>query len=280
MREVVVLSIVSIRDPHIAGQKLVVPVFGVDGSVVREIELPEVFYCPIRKDVINRAFLSAFTAMLQPKGRDPLAGKRTTARYWGVGYGLARVPRLPNGTARFVVSARKGHIAFPPRPDRRIHEEVNKRERVLAIVSALAATSRIDLVKARGHVFSCEKLPVVVDGSVESAVSRTREAKEYLQKIGVWSDIERSYERIRIRAGKGKMRGRRYVEPVSVLFILSDYTAPFAKAVRNFPGVDIATPNNLGVLHLAPGGVPGRLTVISLPALEELAKKYEVRFIE
>jgi len=275
-----VLSIVSIRDPHIAGQKLVVPVFGVDGSVVREIELPEVFYCPIRKDVINRAFLSAFTAMLQPKGRDPLAGKRTTAKYWGVGYGLARVPRLPDGTARFVVSARKGHIAFPPRPDRRIHEEVNKRERVLAIISALAATSRIDLVKARGHVFSCEKLPVVVDGSVESAVSRTREAKEYLQKIGVWSDIERSYERIRIRAGKGKMRGRRYVEPVSVLFILSDYTAPFAKAVRNFPGVDIATPNNLSVLHLAPGGVPGRLTVISLPALEELAKKYEVRFIE
>lgn len=274
------LSIVSIRDPHIAGQKLVVPVFGVDGSVVREIELPEVFYCPIRKDVINRAFLSAFTAMLQPKGRDPLAGKRTTAKYWGVGYGLARVPRLPDGTARFVVSARKGHIAFPPRPDRRIHEEVNKRERVLAIISALAATSRIDLVKARGHVFSCEKLPVVVDGSVESAVSRTREAKEYLQKIGVWSDIERSYERIRIRAGKGKMRGRRYVEPVSVLFILSDYVAPFAKAVRNFPGVDIATPNNLSVLHLAPGGVPGRLTVISLPALEELAKKYEVRFIE
>ncbi len=272
--------ITGVKDPHLYGQKLVVPVFDIAGNIIRELELPGIFYYAVRKDVINRAFLSAFTAALQPKGRDPLAGKRTTARFWGVGYGLARVPRLPDGTARFVVSTRKGHIAFPPRPDRRIHEEVNKKERVIAIISALAATSRVDLVRARGHVFSCEKLPVVIDGSVESTVFRAKEAKEYLERIGVWSDIERSYERIRIKAGKGKMRGRRYVEPNSVLFILSSYSIPLAKAVRNFPGVDIATPGNLSVLHLAPGGVPGRLTVISLPALEELAKKYEVIFIE
>jgi large subunit ribosomal protein L4e len=274
------MVLVGIKDPYLQGQKLVAPVFDVNGDITRELDLPGVFYYPVRKDLVKRAFQSAFTAMLQPKGRDPLAGKRTTARYWGVGYGLARVPRLPNGTARFVVSTRKGHIAFPPRPDRNIHEEVNRKERVIAIVSAIAATSRVDLVRKRGHVFNCEKLPVILDSNVESAVSRTREAREYLEKIGVWSDIERSYERVRIRAGKGKMRGRRYVEPKSVLFILSSYTSPLAKAVRNFPGVDIATPSNLSILHLAPGGVPGRLTVISLPALEEIARKYEVKFIE
>ncbi|MCC6040820.1 MAG: 50S ribosomal protein L4 [Desulfurococcaceae archaeon] len=274
------MVLVGIKDPHLEVQRLVVPVFDVNGSVIREIDLPSLFYYPVRKDLIRRAFLSAFTAMLQPKGRDPLAGKRTTARYWGVGYGLARVPRLPDGTARFVVSARKGHIAFPPRPDRRIHEEVNRKERVTAIVSALAATSRVSLVRERGHVFACEKLPVVIDSSVESAISRAKEAREYLEKIGVWSDIERSYERARVRAGKGKMRGRRYTEPRSVLFILSSYTSLLAKAVRNFPGVDVATPSNLSVLHLAPGGVPGRLTVVSTTALEEIAEKYEVKFIE
>jgi len=272
--------LLAIRDPHLVGQKLIVNVFNVNGDIIGEVELPSIFYYTIRRDLINRAYLSAFTAMLQPKGRDPLAGKRTTAKYWGVGYGLARVPRLPNGTARFVASTRKGHIAFPPRPDRNIHEEVNEKERVMALLSALAATSRIELVRKRGHNFTCEKLPVIVTGDVENIISKAREAKVLLEKIGVWSDIERSYEKIRIRAGKGKMRGRRYVEPNSVLFILSKYSVPFAKAVRNFPGVDIATPRNLSVLHLAPGGVPGRLTVISIPALKELEEKYKVEFIE
>jgi len=75
------------------------------------------------------------------------------------------------------------------------------------------------------------------------------------------------------------MRGRRYVEPRSVLFVLNSYESPFAKAVRNFPGVDIATPGNLSVLHLAPGGVPGRLMVITKSALDGIAEKYKVVYI-
>jgi large subunit ribosomal protein L4e len=271
--------LVGLKDPHLQVEKLVAPLFDAAGNRIGEVDLPEIFYYPVRKDIINRAFLSAFTAMLQPKGRDPLAGKRTTAKYWGVGYGLARVPRLPDGTARFVVSTRKGHLAFPPRPDRRIHEEVNKYERIIAIVSALAATARPHLVAERGHVFNVDKTPIVIVDEAENAYSRTKEVKEFLEKIGVWGDIERSYERIRIRAGKGKMRGRRYVEPRSVLFVLSSYSVPLVKAVRNLPGVDIATPSNLSILHLAPGGVPGRLMVITRSALDKLAEKYKVLYI-
>lgn len=271
--------LVSIKDPLLSVERLLTNIYDTKGEIVGEVELPTIFYYPIRKDIIRRAFLSAFTAMLQPKGRDPMAGKRTTARYWGVGYGLARVPRLPTGEARFVASTRKGHIAFPPRPDRRIHEEVNKNERIIAIVSALAATSRVELVRSRGHVFTCNRLPVVLVDEVEQSYTKTKDVKELLEKIGVWSDIERSYEKTRIRSGKGKMRGRRYVEPRSVLFILSSYDVPFAKAVRNLPGVDIATPGNLSVLHLAPGGVPGRLMVITRSALDAIAEKYKVIYI-
>jgi large subunit ribosomal protein L4e len=271
--------LIGLKDPHLQVEKLVAPLFDAAGNRIGEVDLPEIFYYPVRKDIINRAFLSAFTAMLQPKGRDPLAGKRTTAKYWGVGYGLARVPRLPDGTARFVVSTRKGHLAFPPRPDRRIHEEVNKYERIIAIVSALAATARPHLVAERGHVFNVDKTPIVIVDEAENTYSRTKEVKEFLEKIGVWSDIERSYERIRIRAGKGKMRGRRYVEPRSVLFVLSSYSVPLVKAVRNLPGVDVATPSNLSILHLAPGGVPGRLMVITRSALDKLAEKYKVLYI-
>ncbi|MEM2025910.1 MAG: 50S ribosomal protein L4, partial [Desulfurococcaceae archaeon] len=266
--------VMGIKDPHLDSVKLTALIYGIGGEPVGEVELPELFYYPLRRDVINRAFLSAFTAMLQPKGRDPLAGKRTSAKYWGVGYGLARVPRLPSGMARFVTSTRKGHIAFPPRNDRVIHEEVNKGERLIAIVSALAASSRIELVRARGHVFSASKLPIILADDVETSYSKAKEVRGFLEKIGVWSDIERSHKKIRVRSGKGKMRGRRYVEPRSVLFILTSYSKPFAKSVRNLPGVDIATPANLSVMHLAPGGIPGRLTAITKSALEVLSNKY------
>ncbi|ABN70115.1 LSU ribosomal protein L4P [Staphylothermus marinus F1] len=252
-------------------------VFSSDGEKVEEITLPPIFSLPVRKDLIRRAFLSAFTSMLQPKGRDPLAGKRTTARSWGVGRGLARVPRLPNSRAAFISFARGGHAAFPPRPDERIHERINKREKAYAVASAIAATAKVDLVRGRGHVFQQDKLPVVLLDDVEDKISKARDAKELLIKLGLWSDIVRSYERIRIRAGKGKMRGRRYVEPRSILFVVTSYDKPFAKAVRNFPGVDVATPNNLGILHLAPGGVPGRLTVFTRSAIEDISRKYEVR---
>lgn len=251
-------------------------IYNADGSVVEEVKLPPVFGLPVRKDLIRRAFLSAFTAMLQPKGRDPLAGKRTTARSWGVGRGMARVPRLPNGRAAFVVFARGGHAAFPPTPYEKLHERINKKERAYAIASALAATSKVEFVKARGHIFDAEKLPIIIVDDLEDKISKAKEAKELLDKLGVWKDIVRSYERIRIRSGKGKMRGRRYVEPKSVLFVLSSYNKPLARAVRNFPGVDIATPANLGILHLAPGGVPGRLTIFSKSALEKIGSKYEV----
>ncbi|OYT37367.1 MAG: 50S ribosomal protein L4 [Desulfurococcales archaeon ex4484_58] len=252
--------------------------YSVDGEALEEIVLPEIFSLPIRKDLIRRAFLSAFTAMIQPKGRDPMAGKRTTARSWGVGRGIARVPRIPTSRAAFISFARGGHRAFPPRPDRRIHERINKKERVYAIASALAATSIPEIVRSRGHIFSTEYLPVIVVDDVEDKISRAKDAKALLEKLGVWSDIVRSYERIRIRAGRGKMRGRRYVEPCSVLFVISNYDKPFARAVRNFPGVDIATPNNLSILHLAPGGEPGRLTVFTYSALQMIGDKYRVLY--
>ncbi len=253
-----------------------VPVLSIDGSVVAEVKLPKVFGLPIRIDLIRRAFLSEFTARLQPKGRDPMAGKRTTARSFGVGLGIARVPRIPGlGRAAFINSAVGGHLAHPPRVEKRIHELINRKEKVLATASALAATARREFVLKRGHRFEAKALPVVIVDDVEYRVTRTKEAREVLKKIGIWSDIERAKERTRVRAGKGKRRGRRYITPRSVLFVLNSHSSPFAKAVAGLPGVDVAEPNYVNVLLLAPGGVPGRLTVFTQSALEAIGRRFE-----
>ena len=260
---------------------ITVPKYNAEGKADGEVTLPDVFRVPVRRDLIHRVFMSEFTAALQPKGRDPMAGKRTTAVSLGIHHGLARVPRVKGTTrARLAPFVRGGRRAFPPRVDEKIWEEVNKRERLMGTMSALAATANVELVRSRGHVFQAPATPIVVDSTVLTAVDRAYKARELLEALGIYSDIERAAEGTKIRAGKGKMRGRRYVEPVSVLFILEDVDSPFARAVRNFPGVDVAHPSYVSVLELAPGGEPGRLTFITTKALEMLAERFKVSALE
>ncbi len=258
-------------------QELRVPVLDAKGETVKEIQLPPIFRLPVRKDIIKRVYLSEFTASLQPKGRDPMAGKRTSARSYGVGLGMARIPRI-RGTGRgaLVNMTRGGRLAHPPRVEKRIHEEVNRKERIIAIASAIAATAVPEIVKARGHAFSAQALPIVIADEVAGALSRTREVKELLEAIGVYDDVLRVKRRVRTRAGKGKMRGRRLKKPIGPLFVLESRGSPLALAVRNLPGIEVVEPRVLSVIHLAPGGVPGRLTVFQEKSLELINERLGV----
>lgn len=254
-----------------------VPVYSATGEVQGNVRLPDVYRVPVRRDLIHRVFMSEFTAAIQPKGRDPMAGMRTTAVSLGIHHGLARVPRVKGSTrARLAPFVRGGRLAHPPRVDENIKEEVNKLERLMGTMSALAATAYVDLVRARGHVFEASAVPIVIDSAVLQSVRRTREARELLKKLGVYSDVERAAEGTKVRAGKGKMRGRRYVEPKSVLFVLEDHASPFAIAVKGLPGVDVVEPQLVSVLELAPGGVPGRLTVVTTKSLDLLASRFRL----
>ncbi len=258
-------------------QPITVPVYNIEGEKVEIVTLPDVFRLPVRKDLIRRVFLSEFTARLQPKGRDPMAGKRTSAESIGAHHGVSRVPRIKGSMrAALVNMTRGGRLAHPPRVEKRIHEEVNKKEKRLGTMSALAATAVPELVRERGHVFTAEATPVVVKPDVLASVKTTRDARSLLDKLGLLSDVERARKGTRVRAGKGKRRGRRLKKPVSILFILSDPYSPLARSVSSLPGVTVTTPGLVNVLDLAPGGVPGRLTVIDERALNELGTRFRV----
>ena len=250
-----------------------VAVYSLDGNKVGEVELPPHFFEPVRPDLIRRAFLSALSARFQPKGVSPEAGKSHSCQSFGVGLGIARIPRYkghlwPRGC--FSPNTVGGRRAHPPRVEKKLHEEINKKEKRLAIRSAIAATAYLSLVKARGHVVEgVEQLPLVASNDVEQ-LSKTESLRETLRALHLWADVERAAERIRIRSGVGKMRGRRYKEPKSLLVVVSKPDVPLVKAARNLPGVDVIYVKALSVLHLAPGGVPGRLTLWTQQAIEEL----------
>ena len=174
--------------------------------------------------------------------------------------------------ARFAPNAVGGRRAFPPKPEKDYSKKVNRKERRLARFSAIAATAVVERVLARGHRFD-EKLslPIVVDSSVEEIKSAS-EAVAFLEKIGVGDDIRRAKEGRHIRAGRGKMRGRKYRQPRSLLFVIAPDedggTRHKALGFRNLPGVDVVSVQRLGTHHLAPGGMPGRLTMFSEKAME------------
>jgi large subunit ribosomal protein L4e len=115
-----------------------------------------------------------------------------------------------------VVGGRRAH---PPKVERNWKEKMNKKENRLARNSALAATADKTIVAQRGHAFD-EKitLPIVVDDAFE-ALKKTKEVIDVLEKIGVYNDVLRSANGRHVRAGRGKMRGRRYRTPKSLLIV-------------------------------------------------------------
>lgn len=246
-----------------------VPVLNIDGQQVEEMELPRVFQTPIRPDIIWRAVISLQSHRFQPQGRDPFAGKRTTAESWGVNRGLSRVPRLRDSRrAAFGVGTVGGHQAFPPTSIKRIRKEINKKERRLAIRSAIAATAVRDLVAKRGHdIHTIATLPIVVEDKVES-LNKAREAREFLAKLGVWPDVERA-DRKKMRAGRGKMRGRKKKLGRGPLIVISEDQG-ISKAFSNIPGVEVVKVSALNAELLAPGARPGRLVIWTKTAFATL----------
>jgi len=246
-------------------------VIDLTGNTVGQIELPPVFDEEFRPDLIKKAVLSAQANRLQSYGPHFYAGMNTTARSWGPGHGVSRVPRIVNGRrAAGIPMARGGRRSHAPQPDADRTEKINNKERRKAIRSAIAATAVPELVTARGHRYSRE-LPLVAQNALES-LSKTSDVKKFLVAAGLWADVERAKDGSTIRAGKGKMRGRKYKNPKSLLIVVAADQG-LGRAARNLPGVQFTTVEGLNAEMLAPGTRAGRLTVWTEASVQKLFEK-------
>lgn len=247
-----------------------VNVYGIDGTSKKKIDLPEIFNTPYRPDIIRKSFNVMRSNKRQAYGADYLAGTRHATASVGKGRGMSRVPRLTQQSQRAalapcVVGGRRAH---PPKAERNWKEKMNKKENKIAKNSAIAATANKEMVMQRGHKFD-EKitLPVIVDDKFET-IKKTKDIVNSLEKIGVYDDVLRATNGKHIRAGRGKMRGRKYRIPKSILIVASKEDV--LKSSRNLTGVDVINPNNINIEHFAPGGAAGRLTIFTESALKEI----------
>ncbi len=252
--------------------------YSTSGSRDGEVELPAIFETPVRRDVIQKAYINLESHRFQPKGTHPTAGMDVVARSNDppTGRGTSRIAKMRGGgggrqgQAGGVASVRGGRQAHPPKVQKTIHKKINKKENRLALCSAIAATASRSLIEARGHrVGTNESFPIIISDDIED-VAKTQDLTAVIGSLGLSEDVDRLRGR-KARTGKSSLRGRSKKVGRSVLFVTSS-PERLSRAAGAIPGVDVRSVRELSVLDLAPGSTLIRLTVYSKAAIEEISR--------
>jgi large subunit ribosomal protein L4e len=105
---------------------------------------------------------------------------------------------------------------------------------------------------------------------------KTSAAVSLLKAIGAGPDVVKVQKSRKLRAGKGKMRGRRYRQRRGPLVVYNPDTdgKELVRSFRNIPGVETSSVFALNLLQLAPGGHLGRFIIWTSSAFAALDDIY------
>ncbi len=239
-------------------------VISIDGKKKGSVALPRVFSERVRPELIRRAVDAENSRRLQPQGHYPLAGMQTTATYYGAmnsyrtgrHMGVAIRPREKlgggaQGKVRRIPSAVTGKRAHPHVVEKRLVENINKREYRLAVASAIAASAH-------------NGVPIIASIDMDS-IKRTKDMLKAIENV---TGIKMAQNKAKLRKGV-RRSSRRRIYRKSVLVVVGK-DAPAMLSARNMAGVDACTINRLSVGLLAPGGVPRKIVVWSESAMKSL----------
>jgi len=247
-----------------------------------EIELPGIFSEKIREDIAQKFFEAG--KKIQPYGPNPESGKHHSAsgnlshsrRLWKTAYGkgISRVPRKimwRRGDHFFWIGAevsgtRGGRQAHPPKP---IHfqqeKKINKKEKIIALHSAFASTANLEFLKRRYESMENIKINLPLIISSEDLKLKTNEFFKFLEK-NLGQAYSLALKKKSQRAGKGKIRNRRYKENAGLLLVLGN------KEEKKIAGIDAKKLDELEISDLFP---LGRLTCYTEQAIKELGEVKE-----
>ena len=257
-----------------------VNIYNLDGKKKGLIDKPKIFDVKARTDLIQIASAITQSNNKQIQGRDKRAGLRNTAEGWGTGHGISRAPRLKGSgfiTARSVGRvpfAKGGRRAHPIKTGKKIKKKINKRLNKLSILSAISASGNKSWVKKGGFITeNIPEIPLVIDDKIQT-IKNTAKVYSILCSLGLEEDLIRIKKNTKIRAGRGKSRGRKYKKKKGILIVIKDDFG-IIKASRNIPGTNVTKIENLSINDLSPGGSAGRLILWTQSAINEL-HNYEV----
>lgn len=122
------------------------------------------------------------------------------------------------------------------------------------------------------------EVPLVVDSALfeAGAFAKTSATLGLLKAVGAGADIEKVKKSKTLRAGKGKLRGRRHRQRRGPLVVYDPEVdgKELVTGFRNIPGVETSPVTALNLLQLAPGGHLGRFIVWTSAAFKALDEIY------
>ena len=242
------------------------------GSKKSQIELPKIFSMKVREDLAAKyfeadKFIQPYAPFREAGMRQSASGTISHQRHdWKghYGKGISRVPRKTmsrRGTQFFWVGAnipgsRGGRKAHPPKGIGK-EKKINKKEIQLAINSGFAATAQEKfLVQRYSSLDKIENTPLIFEALPEKTKELVSSIKSILKEN---SGI--AFRKKTVRAGKGKLRGRKYKSNAGILIITSNKENP------KFKSFDVKTLSEVTISDLYP---LGRLTIFTKQALEQL----------
>ena len=253
-----------------------------DAKSKKEITLPENFSSRIREDILLKVYEAQKLAYTQSYGAMPGAGAGYSAsgilrhrrHVWKTTYGkgISRVPRKimsRNGSSfnwvgATVSSARGGRSPHAPRSEKNLFKKINKKELLLAYNSAFAGTINEDYLAKKYNT-------QIKSGFILSDDVLKLKTKDFLKLLKTLfnENFDKVLKIKTIRAGRGKMRGRKYKSNAGLLLVIS------SKQDFKQKGFDIIKVNELKISDLAPNGVPGRITCYTSEAINEIGERFK-----
>jgi large subunit ribosomal protein L4e len=242
--------------------------FDKSGRVKGDVDLPRCFGKKVRADVLLKVFEAQKGVFAQAYGAMEGAGAQYSASGISVkkrhhvhkgtyGKGISRIPRkiMSRHGASFnwigatVSSTRGGRRPHAPRAGKNVFKKINKKELRLAYCSAFSGSA---------------KDVVVFDGNVLDL--KSKDFFSVLKKV--FGSLDGILKVKKIRAGIGKMRGRKYKSNAGLLFVIGSEEKMKRK------GIDVVSVNELAIKDLTNNGVVGRKVCYSEKAVEEIGEVF------
>lgn len=259
-------------------------ILGIDGKEKGKLDFPKFFSAKVREDIVAKVLEAKKKE--QPYAPSPVAGKQHSAsgilihrrKVWKSQYGrgISRVPRkvMSNKGSQFnwvgaeVPNTRGGRRAHPPKVLSRLGSlNINKKELKIALESSLSATAKGEYISKKYESLANKKIenvPFIVDSKLTEL--KAKELKKAVFEILGKELFEVIEKKKKVRAGKGKTRGRKYKSNAGLLIVIGKDEN---LKTRSF---EVEKASTLGVNELARGGV-GRLTLYTENAIKELGEK-------
>ena len=250
-------------------------------GTTQELEIPKVFESNIRDDIVKKVHDAMFSKQYYTVF--PLAGKQSSKHKQShcrrkfktlYGKGISRVPRKAmwrRGDQFYWVGVynpgiRGGRAPHAPKGFRR-PRYINKKEKIIALKSCLAATASKDILQKNYPNLSVSSFPLIIQSKILD--KKTKEIEKFIedQKINIKAEKK-------VRHGIGKVRGRKYKNTRKVLLVLSDKEKSKIQKLKGL-NVNITNTSQLNVKELSLNGKPGKLTIYTENAINDLKDKFK-----